>query len=125
MRRRHARQAVPGLEYLTRIFVDPNKVKSGEDFMRQAAALAPSPVSTRAFEEDGLAGVMTAVDKIDWTAFGGRYIVLVTDASSRQAGDRFSSTGLNPEQVRDRLLEKSIALYAVHLKTPQGMPDQR
>jgi hypothetical protein len=116
-------KAAPGLDYLTRIFVDPNKVKDGQAFMQQASQLAPSPVSTRAFAEDGYAGLMEAVDHIDWSPFGGRYIVFITDASSREASDRFGSTGLNTEQVREKILEDSIALYTVHLMTPEGKAD--
>ena len=113
-------QAVPGMEYLTRIFVDPNAVKDGAAFLRQAAALEASSVSTRAFVEDGFAGLMAAIGNIDWSSFGGRYIVFITDASSRDASDRLASTGLNAEQVREKALENSIAIYTVHLKTPAG-----
>ena len=116
-------QAVPGVEYLTHIFVDPNTVKDSATFLRQAEALKASDVSTRAFAEDGFAGVMAAINDIDWSNFGGRYIVFITDASSRDASDRFSSTGLNAEQVREKVLENSIAVYTVHLKTPAGASD--
>jgi serine/threonine-protein kinase PpkA len=116
-------QAVPGMEYLTRIFVDPNTVKDGAAFLRQAAALEASDISTRTFVEDGFAGLMAAIDNINWSSFGGRYIVLITDASSRNASDRLGSTGLNAEQVREKALENSIAIYTVHLKTPAGAHD--
>jgi serine/threonine-protein kinase PpkA len=116
-------EAVPGVEYLTRIFVDPNNVKDRATFLNQAAALEASKVSTRAFSEDGFAGLMTAIESIDWSSFGGRYVVLITDASSRNASDHFASTGLNAEQVREKALENSIAIYTVHLKTPAGADD--
>jgi serine/threonine-protein kinase PpkA len=116
-------QAVAGMEYLTRVFVDPNTVKDGAAFLRQAAALKASNISTRTYVEDGFAGLMTAIDGIEWSGFGGRYIVLITDASSRDAGDPFGSTGLNAEQVREKALENSIAIYTVHLKTPAGADD--
>lgn len=116
-------QAVPGVEYLTRIFVDPNAVKDSATFLRQAEALRASDVSTRAFAEDGFAGVRAAINGIDWSSFGGRYIVFITDASSRDASDRFGSTGYNAEQVREEALENSIAVYTVHLKTPAGASD--
>ena len=116
-------KAVPNIEYLSRIFVDPNKVKDGAAFMRQAAALAPSKVSTRAFQEDGFAGMVQAIDKIDWSKFGGRYIVFISDASSREAGNPLSSTGLNAAQIREKALAKGIAVYTVYLNTPQGAAD--
>jgi hypothetical protein len=64
-----------------------------------------------------------AIDNVNWQEFGGRYIVMITDASSRDSSHRFSSTGLGPEEVREKALEKSIATYVVHLKTPQGEKD--
>jgi serine/threonine-protein kinase PpkA len=116
-------KAVPNIEYLARIFADPNKVKDGGAFMRQAAALAPSKISTRSFQEDGFAGLVEAIDKLDWAPFGGRYIVFITDASSREAGNPLSSTGLNAAQVREKALAEGIAVYTVYLKTPAGAAD--
>src|SRR5262249_4631176 len=95
-------KAVPNIGYLAHIFVDPNKVKDGPSFMRQAAALSASRISTRSFQEDGYAGVAEAIDKIDWAPFGGRYVVFITDASSREAGNPLSSTGLNAAQMREK-----------------------
>ncbi len=115
--------AVQGVEYLTRIFVDPAETADGSSFLAQAAALEASKVSTRTTEEDGLAGVMAAIEGVDWSRFGGRYIVFITDASSRGGAHPFSSTGLGPEQVRERALEDHIALYSLHLRTPEGRAD--
>lgn len=115
--------AIEGVEYLTRIFVDPADAADGRSFLEEAAALAPSKVSTRTFEEDGLAGVMSAVEDIDWSRYGGRYIIFITDASSRGGAHPFSSTGLGPEQVRERTLQDHVALYALHLRTPEGRKD--
>ncbi len=115
--------AVPGIGYLTHVFVDPGEVDDGKSFLDRAAALEPSAVSTRSFEEDGLAGVMSAVEGIDWSRYGGRYIVFITDASSRGGSHPFSATGLGPEQVRERALQDYIAIYALHLRTPEGRKD--
>ncbi|HEX6102638.1 MAG TPA: serine/threonine protein kinase, partial [Alphaproteobacteria bacterium] len=116
-------KAVHGVEYLTRIFVDPAQVSDGDSFLAHAAALEPSKVSTRSFEEDGLAGVIAALDEIDWSPYGGRYIVFITDASSRGGAHPFSSTGLGPEQVRERAHQDYVALYSLHLRTPAGRAD--
>jgi hypothetical protein len=115
--------SVKGVEYLTRIFVDPAEAADGKSFLAQASELEPSEVSTRSFEEDGLAGIMAAVEDIDWSRYGGRYIVFITDASSRGGAHPFSSTGLGPEQVRERALQDHVALYALHLRTPEGSKD--
>jgi hypothetical protein len=115
--------AVPGVGYLSRLFVDPQQVRDRDAFLDLAASLDASSVSTRTFEEDGFAGMVDAVDNVAWNEFGGRYIVMITDASSRDAAHRFSSTGLGAEQVREKAVEKNIATYVMHLKTPQGEKD--
>ncbi|QQP89207.1 VWA domain-containing protein [Skermanella sp. TT6] len=115
-------KAVPGLEYLTKVFVDPNKVDTREEFDRAAAGLAASKVSTRAFAEDGYAGIDSAINAIDWSPFGGRFVVLITDASSRDPGS-LSATGLDAKALSIALLEKKIATMALHLLTEEGRKD--
>ena len=82
--------------------------------------VAASKVSTRAFAEDGYAGLVEAIQGIDWTGFGGRYLIMITDASSREGNSPLASTGLGTEQVRQLALENGIATYVLYLKTPAG-----
>jgi hypothetical protein len=116
-------KAVKGIEYLTKVFVDPNKVETREEFDKAAAGLAASKVSTRAVAEDGYAGLDAALNAIDWTPFGGRFVVLVTDASSRDPKSGLSTTGLDAKALSITLLEKRIATMALHLLTPEGKAD--
>lgn len=113
-------KAVPGLEYLTKVYADPNSVQSGEDFMKKAAGLKQASVSSKEFDEDAYAGVMDAIDKIDWSGFGARYVVLITDAGALDGSNKLSSTGLNAEQVRIEAGKPGVAIYTLHLKTPAG-----
>ena len=76
--------------------------------------------SGRQFDEDAYAGVMQALDNISWQNFGARYLVLVTDAGALSGGHRLSGTGLDAEQVRSEALHRGVAVYTMHLKTPQG-----
>lgn len=113
-------KAVPRLEYVSRLFVDPVEVKGGDDFLRRVADLRPAPVSTPVFDEDAFAGVMNAMEIVDWSKFGGRYVVLITDAGAIKGSSELSSTGLDAEQVRLEAEQSGVALYALHLKTPEG-----
>ena len=70
-----------------------------------------------------MAGVVTALNDIDWQTFGGRYIVFITDASAREGHSPLAATRLSTEQVRTLAQERGVALYAVHLKTPEGRKD--
>ncbi|MEX5669633.1 serine/threonine protein kinase, partial [Pseudomonas neuropathica] len=69
------------------------------------------------------AGVMQAIDKVDWSPFGARYVVLITDAGALDGDDKLSGTGLNAEQVRIEASNPGVAIYTLHLKTAAGAKD--
>ncbi|CBJ80285.1 serine/threonine protein kinase [Xenorhabdus bovienii str. Jollieti] len=112
--------AVPDLEYDSKMYVDPNTVKDGKDFLAKVRDLKQATVSSSKVNEDAYAGVMTALDKVDWTKFGARYVILVTDAGALEGDDKLSSTQLDATQVRLEATYRGVALYALHLKTPSG-----
>ncbi|KPY64474.1 Serine/threonine protein kinase PpkA [Pseudomonas syringae pv. spinaceae] len=120
---RSSTQAVPGLEYVTKMYADPNTVKDGADFLAKAADLKQAKVSSKSFNEDSYAGVMQAIDKVDWSPFGARYVVLITDAGALDGDDKLSGTGLNAEQVRIEASNPGVAIYTLHLKTAAGAKD--
>jgi len=117
---RSALSAVPAIEYNTRIFADPTQVKNGADFFEKIKNLKATKISTPKFDEDPYAGVKEALEKINWNEFGARYIVLVTDAGALDANDPLSATGLDAQAIRELAKEKGVALYVMHLKTPEG-----
>lgn len=86
---RSSTKAVPALEYVSKIYADPNKVKDGADFMAKVAELKQAKVSSSAFDEDAYAGVMDAVNSIDWRPYGARYVVLITDAGAIEGRQAF------------------------------------
>jgi serine/threonine-protein kinase PpkA len=113
-------EAAPGLEYVSRLFVDPTKVASGADFLRQVTDLRAATVSSKGFDEDAYAGLMMALNDIDWNQFGGRYIVLITDAGAVPGHDPQSTAQVDAPQVRLSAQERGVAIYVLHLKTPAG-----
>ena len=114
---------VPDIEYLTRTFADPNKIKGADDFKLAVEPLAASKVSTREFAEDGFAGIDAAFKTIDWSGFDARSIILITDASSREGNSKLSTTGLNTAEVAQLVRANKAALYTLYLKTPVGKDD--
>lgn len=120
---RSSTAAVPALEYTAKVFADPNEVKSGADFLKRVAALKAAEVSSASFDEDPYAGIMAAVKEIDWRDFGGRYLVMISDAGAIRGRDKLSTTGLDADEVRLELERLGLALYALHLKTPEGKRD--
>ena len=75
------------LDYLSKVFIDPNDAGGKGGFLESVKSLAPASASTARFSEDAFAGVVTALNDIDWQTFGGRYVVLITDAGALQGND--------------------------------------
>lgn len=120
---RNSIEATPDVEYLTKMFVTPNEVKDGNDFLEKIKDLKQATASTASWNEDTYAGIMDAINGVDWQEFGARYIILITDSGALDADDKLSSTKLEAAQVREEARKRGIAVYTLHLKTPQGEHD--
>jgi hypothetical protein len=120
---RSSTKAVPGLEYVSKMYADPNQVKDGADFLAKVADLKQAGVSSSSFDEDAYAGVMHSIDKVDWRNFGARYVVLITDAGAIEGDDKLSGTGLSADQVRLEAANPGVAIYTLHLMTKAGVKD--
>jgi hypothetical protein len=112
-----------GVEYLSKIFADPNQMTSREQFLSAIQKVQATKSSTRAFSEDAYAALDDALKKINWQKFGGRYVVYITDASAREGNSPLAATRMSTDQVRTLAQERGVAVYAVHLKTPEGKKD--
>ncbi|MCW5748685.1 MAG: VWA domain-containing protein [Alphaproteobacteria bacterium] len=113
----------PGLEYLTKVFVQPKDAPDGATFFAKLKELKATTVSSHAFTEDSIAGLKAAIDEIDWSGFDGRIVVLITDAGPLQSNDPTSSTGLDVNRIRELAEIKKIHLMAIHLRTAAGKSD--
>ncbi|UAX41643.1 vWA domain-containing protein [Pasteurella canis] len=118
---RSSTKAVKGLEYTSKMFVDPTTVKDGKDFMQKVASLKQAKVSSKEFSEDAYAGINQALNEIQWNKFGARYIVLITDAGAIEGDNPISTTGLDAKQLRLEAQHRGVAIYTLHLKTPSGV----
>ncbi|MFY1665660.1 serine/threonine-protein kinase [Pseudomonas sp. Pseu.R1] len=110
----------PGLEYLTKTLITLDQGRDPQRFLELARQVKATNVSSHSFNEDAFAGVMQAVNGMDWSGYGGRLILLVSDAGSLRKNDPFSSTQMNEAEVRQAALGKQIKIYALHLKTDAG-----
>lgn len=113
-------KAVPGLEFTSRIYANLTEGSSGAAFLDRIRSVRPASVSSEGFNEDAYAGIQEAIQAIDWSGYFARYVILVTDAGPRLAGDALSTTGLDTESLRRLARDKDIALWVMHLKTPAG-----
>ncbi|MGA9700526.1 vWA domain-containing protein, partial [Pseudomonas sp.] len=110
----------PGLEYVTKTLISLDQGRDPQRFLDMAREVKASTVSSHSFNEDAFAGVMQAVDAMDWSGYGGRIILLVTDAGALRKNDPFAATQMNEAEVRQAALGKQIKIYALHLRTDAG-----
>jgi serine/threonine-protein kinase PpkA len=113
-------EAAPGLEYVSKVFADFSSGSAAQQFLPLAEQVKPTDVSSKSFNEDTYAGVLSAINDLDWRGFGGRYIVVITDAGPREGADPLSATGLNASGLRQLAEDKGIAILTLHLLTPEG-----
>ena len=110
----------PGLDYVAKTLITLDQGRDPQRFLDMARQVKASTVSSHSFNEDAFAGVMQAVDGMDWSGYGGRIILLVTDAGALRKNDPFAATQMNEAEVRQAALGKQIKIYALHLRTDVG-----
>jgi hypothetical protein len=110
----------PGLDYRSKTFVTLEQGRNPAGFMAQVNDLSAAKVSSRDFKEDAYDGVYRAINELDWAGHHARYLVLITDAGAREGDDPLSGTGMSAEGLRQIALDKGIAIFVLHLKTPMG-----
>lgn len=112
--------AVPGLDYVARTFVDLDEGSDGSNFLSQMDAVRPASVSSQGFNEDAYAGVQEAIQSAGWSDYYARYLILITDAGPRSGDDALSASGLDAMALQRLAADKDIAISTFHLKTPSG-----
>ncbi|MEO8488823.1 serine/threonine-protein kinase [Pseudomonas sp.] len=117
---RNSIKKTPGLEYVAKTLISLDQGRDPQRFLDMARQVKASTVSSHSFNEDAFAGVMQAVDGMDWSGYGGRIILLVTDAGALRKNDPFATTQMNEAEVRQAALGKQIKIYALHLRTDAG-----
>jgi hypothetical protein len=115
--------AAPRLDYLARTYVTLEQGRDGDGFLSRVKSLQAASTSSRDFKEDAYAGVKQAIESMNWSGHDARYVVLITDAGARDAGDPFSSTGLDAASLRQLAVDKGVAIFVLHLLTPATMAD--
>lgn len=115
--------AAPRLDYLARTYVTLEQGRDGEGFLSRVKSLKAASTSSRDFKEDAYAGVKQAIESMNWSGHDARYVVLITDAGARDAGDPFSSTGMGAASLRQLAVDKGVAIFVLHLLTPATMAD--
>lgn len=113
-------QRVAALEYAAREFYPLKPDFDEAAFLAALDQMNATSVSSHAFDEDGLSGMLLA-EKQDWSQFDGRYIIYISDAGMLVGDDQGSMAGTTPELLATRLQQdQGIATFALFLKTKPG-----
>jgi hypothetical protein len=117
----------PRLGYVTRMISQPDLAEPPDAILARLSEVQEAPVSNDAFDEDAIAGLDMALNEIKWEPFGGRFVVLITDAGTRDADDPRSATRHSIENIRALAAhpQRRVTMAAVHLRTPEGAPNHR
>lgn len=105
----------PDTEYRTKIVSDFTTVEHRQALEDLLGQVEECRASTHAFDEDSLAGVQEAVDKLNWNKIDAKAMLLITDAGPLAGSD--SHTGMSPEGMADYLRVNKIFLTVAHIKT--------
>lgn len=112
--------ASPGIEYDTKIVSQFKQVNQRQELEKALSEVREASVSTHTFNEDSYGGLITAIEKLNWSNYQSRVIMLITDAGPLEAGDQYATTRMGSEEVADMARAKGIKIVAVHIKTPGG-----
>ena len=116
--------AAPGLGYAVQVYAPLEEETDPDAFMQRIAAMSEATVSSRGFNEDALGGVQQAMDMPAWRHFQAKFIILITDASTRVGkDDELASVQAAPDEFNVAAQEKKFAIQVMHLKTPGGFND--
>lgn len=115
---------VPELGYVSKTFLKLGEDSTGDRFVAAIDGMEAAEASSVGFNEDAVSGVKAALDENDWEPFGGRFIVVISDAGPREPGAMAKHGGLAVRELNIEAREKKkAAIYAIHLKTPAGQSD--
>ena len=71
----------PELDYVTNVFLPLGPDATAARFVETIGQVDVATVNSNGFNEDAIAGIDAALNQMDWTPYGGKFIVLITDAS--------------------------------------------
>lgn len=117
---RDSTELVPELEYVTRSFVALTPDQEPEVVLRGLAEVTEAEATSPGFNEDVYAGIDEAVTQAGWDAFGGRFVILITDAGPKSARESTIAERADAATLSEQARELGIAIYALHLRTAAG-----
>ncbi len=113
----------PELEYVTRTYLPLNEDGTADRFLAAIGEMEVASANSVGFNEDAMAGVAAALRDTDWAPFGGRYVILITDAGPRPPGPDAAMGMLAVPEIQNEAERNNTVIYTMHLETPEGAFD--
>ena len=114
----------PKTEYHTKVFLPLDERSTAAAFLDKIKTMDVARSPTPGWREDSLGGAYEALRSTKWDQFGGRYVIMVTDAGPRMPDEKYTLTNMKPRELNGFAAEKRVAIFALHLRTPEGLPDR-
>jgi hypothetical protein len=117
----------PRLEYVTRMVSLPELAEASDAILPRLSQLAEARESNEGFDEDSLAGIKLALDEVPWQQYGGRFVILITDAGARELKLGLDKEFKAREDARKKYetLEKAEAMRVLYSILDEMDDDRR
>lgn len=109
-------ESIAGIEYNTRNFTP--QLQPVDTFVKTLDGMQETKIDSVDLPEDMFAGVADAIEKTAWRENSLRFVVLVGDAPSHDAGHKWNSSGQDENTLRALATDRHINLFALHILPP-------
>lgn len=114
----------PKTEYHTRVFVPLDQNATSSVFLEKIKIMDVAKSPTPGWREDSLGGVYEAIRSTKWDQFGGRYVILISDAGPRLPEEKNTLSKMKPRELNGFAAEQRVAIFTMHLRTKEGENDR-
>jgi len=110
--------SIPNLGYNVKNFTP--SLQGIEQFVPVLKNVDAATAGSEGYAEDMFSGVNGAIDQTSWTPNAIRFVVLVGDAPAHEVGHKWNATGQNQNTLRAIANDRSISIFAIHIKDPEA-----
>ena len=110
--------SIPNIDYNVKNYTP--SLQSIEQFVPVLKNVDAATAGSEGYAEDMFSGVHGALDKTAWTPGAIKFVVLVGDAPAHEVGHKWNATGQNQETLRAIANDRSVSIYAIHIKDPEA-----
>ena len=115
---RDSAQDIEGIGYTTMNYTP--ELQNIDQFLQTLSGIEVTTVDSVDYPEDVFSGVNESIINTAWTPGALKYVILVGDAPSHDPNHDWNLSKMTQETLRALADEKSVFLYALHVKDPRA-----